>query len=46
MQLKLIDRSIAVILATIGAQIQLTPVAAQLIPQPWVTVGSKNSTFT
>ncbi len=45
MQLKSIWISISVILASIGS-IQGTPAAAQLVPEPWVTVGSKDSTVT
>jgi len=30
----------------IAGSIHVTPISAQLIPEPWVTVGSKDSTFT
>jgi hypothetical protein len=42
MKLKLICGSIFAILAAI----QVTPVTAQLIPEPWVTVGTKDSAVT
>ncbi len=41
MQFKSICGSIFLILAAIGC-IQVTPTAAQLMPEPWVTVGSKD----
>jgi hypothetical protein len=45
MQSKSICVSIYVILTAIGLM-SVTPAAAQLVPQPWVTVGSKDSTVT
>jgi hypothetical protein len=44
MQVKSICGSIFVILAAIGL-IQVAPAAAQLVPEPWVTVGSKDGTI-
>jgi hypothetical protein len=41
MQFKSIASSILATVATLSA-IQTTPVSAQLVPEPWVTVGSKN----
>jgi hypothetical protein len=43
--LKSISLSTFVILTAIGSM-QVTPATAQLIPQPWVTVGSKDGTVT
>jgi hypothetical protein len=45
MKLKSILMSISVILTAIGS-IQVTPATAQIIPQPWVTLGSKDGTVT
>jgi hypothetical protein len=45
MQFKLIGGSIAVTLAGIGI-VSVTPASAQLTPEPWVTVGSKDSIVT
>ena len=45
MQLKSICSSIFVMLAASGS-LQVAPAAAQLIPEPWVTVGSKDSSIT
>ena len=42
MQLKSIAGSIFAILVTL----QVTPASAQLVPEPWVTVGSKDSAVT
>ncbi len=42
MQLKSIAGSIFAILVTL----QITPASAQLVPEPWVTVGSKDSAVT
>jgi hypothetical protein len=42
---KSISISTFVILTAIGSM-QVTPATAQLIPQPWVTVGSKDSAVT
>lgn len=42
---KSISISTFVILTAIGSM-QVTPATAQLIPQPWVTIGSKDSTVT
>jgi hypothetical protein len=44
MQVKSICGSIFVILAAIGLS-QVAPAAAQLVPEPWVTVGSKDGTI-
>ena len=41
MQFKSIAGSILATLGTIGA-VQATPVSAQLVPEPWVTVGTKD----
>jgi hypothetical protein len=43
--LQSISISTFVILTAIGSM-QVTPATAQLIPQPWVTVGSKDGTVT
>ena len=45
MQFKSIYGSTIAMLIAIGS-IHVTPVSAQLVPEPWVTVGSKDSTFT
>jgi len=45
MQFKLIYGSTFAMLIAIGS-IHVTPVSAQLVPEPWVTVGSKDSTLT
>jgi hypothetical protein len=45
MKLKSISISILVILTAIGSM-QVTPATAQLVPEPWVTVGSKDGTVT
>lgn len=45
MQFKSIYGSTIAMLIVIGS-IHVTPVSAQLVPEPWVTVGSKDSTFT
>ena len=45
MDFKLIYSSIFATLIAI-APLQVTPVSAQLIPEPWVTIGSKDSTLT
>jgi hypothetical protein len=41
MQFKSIAGSILVTLGTIGA-VQATPISAQLVPEPWVTVGTRD----
>ncbi len=41
MQFKSIAGSILATLVTLGA-IQATPVSAQLVPEPWVTVGTRD----
>jgi hypothetical protein len=41
MNLKSICSSTVALITTLGA-IQTTPVSAQLIPEPWVTVGAKD----
>ncbi len=46
MEFKLISGSIAVILATMLTPIHVAPAAAQLIPEPWVTVGAKDGSVT
>jgi hypothetical protein len=46
MKFKLISGSIAGILATMLAPIHVVPAAAQLIPEPWVTVGAKDGSVT
>jgi hypothetical protein len=45
MKLKSISISTLVILTAIGSM-QVTPATAQLVPEPWVTVGSKDGTVT
>lgn len=45
MQFKSICGSISAILA-LASLIQVTPTSAQIVPEPWVTVGSKDGTFT
>ena len=45
MQFKSIYGSTFALLIAIGS-IHVTPVSAQLVPEPWVTVGSKDSTLT
>ncbi len=45
MQFKSIYSSIIATLIAI-APFQVAPASAQLIPEPWVTLGSKDSTFT
>ena len=44
MDLKLIYSSIFATIIEI-VPLQVSPVAAQLIPEPWVTIGTKDSTF-
>jgi hypothetical protein len=46
MKFKLISGSIAGILATMLTPIHAAPAAAQLIPEPWVTVGAKDGSVT
>ncbi len=45
MKLRSICVAISIILTTIGLM-QVRPAAAQLLPQPWVTVGAKDSAIT
>lgn len=45
MQVKSICLSISAFIATLGL-LQATPATAQLIPQPWVTVGGKDGSVT
>ncbi len=45
MQFKSIYGSTFATLIAIGS-IHVTPVSAQLVPEPWITVGSKDSTLT
>jgi hypothetical protein len=44
MQFKSIAGAILAILGTLGA-LQSNPASAQLVPEPWVTVGSKDSSI-
>ena len=45
MQIKSICGSMSVILASI-AIVQVMPATAQLVPEPWVTIGAKDSSVT
>jgi hypothetical protein len=45
MKFKSIWGSISAMIA-LGSLIQVTPASAQLVPEPWVTLGSKDGSFT